>query len=91
MSLLSEVKGWRTGSRKHRRLRDLDGMLVVVTGGGSGIGRETALAFAAEGAVVVVGDLDLESAQHTADLINSAQMKGAAPSRSSVVARMPTG
>ncbi|MCQ4119476.1 SDR family NAD(P)-dependent oxidoreductase [Rhodococcus tibetensis] len=76
MNLLSEVKGWRIGSRKHRRLRDLDGILVVVTGGGSGIGRETALAFAAQGAVVVVGDLDLESAQHTADLINSAQMKG---------------
>ena len=76
MSLLGEVRGWRSGSRKHHRLRDLDGTLVVVTGGGSGIGRETALAFASEGAVVVVADRDLESAQQTSDLINSAQMKG---------------
>ncbi|CAG7588443.1 SDR family NAD(P)-dependent oxidoreductase [Rhodococcus opacus] len=76
MSLLGEVRGWRSGTRKHHRLRDLDGTLVVVTGGGSGIGRETALAFASEGAVVVVADRDLESAQLTSDLINSAQMKG---------------
>ncbi|MFB6889532.1 SDR family oxidoreductase [Kitasatospora sp. NPDC056327] len=45
-----------------------DGRLVVVTGGGSGIGRATALAFAAEGARVVVCDLDLDAARRTADL-----------------------
>ncbi|MFI5529822.1 SDR family oxidoreductase [Kitasatospora sp. NPDC051853] len=44
------------------------GELVVVTGAGSGIGRATALAFAAEGARVVVADLDLESAARTAEL-----------------------
>ncbi|MFZ2176400.1 MAG: SDR family NAD(P)-dependent oxidoreductase [Rhodococcus sp. (in: high G+C Gram-positive bacteria)] len=76
MALLGEVRQWRKGSRRHRRLRDLDGTLVVVTGGGSGIGRETALAFAAQGAIVAVGDLNLESAHETADLINSSHMKG---------------
>ncbi|MER6958799.1 glucose 1-dehydrogenase [Streptomyces sp. NPDC000618] len=41
----------------------LEGRSVVVTGAGSGIGRATALAFAAEGARVLVADLNAESAQ----------------------------
>ncbi|MFF1905828.1 SDR family oxidoreductase [Kitasatospora sp. NPDC058218] len=44
------------------------GPLVVVTGGGSGIGRATALAFAEDGARVVVCDLDLDAARRTAEL-----------------------
>ncbi|GAA3554806.1 SDR family oxidoreductase [Amycolatopsis ultiminotia] len=43
--------------------------LVVVTGAGSGIGRETALAFAAEGADVVVTDLTADTAEETAKLV----------------------
>jgi NAD(P)-dependent dehydrogenase (short-subunit alcohol dehydrogenase family)/pimeloyl-ACP methyl ester carboxylesterase len=41
-------------------------MLVAITGAGSGIGRATALAFAAEGAEVVVSDIDPVAAEHTA-------------------------
>lgn len=40
--------------------------LVSVTGAGSGIGRETALAFAREGAEVVVSDIDEAAAKDTA-------------------------
>lgn len=41
-------------------------MLVAVTGAGSGIGRATALAFAAQGAEVVVSDIDETAVAQTA-------------------------
>lgn len=45
--------------------------VVFVTGGGSGIGRATALAFAAEGADVVVADIDRQPAQETAAMVEA--------------------
>lgn len=42
--------------------------LVVVTGAGSGFGRETALLFAEQGANVVAVDINLEAAERTAEL-----------------------
>ncbi|MBV9056458.1 MAG: SDR family NAD(P)-dependent oxidoreductase, partial [Candidatus Eremiobacteraeota bacterium] len=41
----------------------------IVSGGGSGIGKATCLQLAGEGGHVVVADLDLGSAQATADAI----------------------
>lgn len=45
--------------------------LVSVTGAGSGIGRETALAFAAEGAELVISDIDEAGLKETAATIGA--------------------
>src|SRR5262249_43987843 len=45
--------------------------LVVVTGAGSGIGRATALGFAANGATIVAADLDLAAATAAGELITA--------------------
>lgn len=50
----------------------LEGLVSVITGAGSGIGRASALAFAAEGASVVAADVNQSSADETADQILSA-------------------
>jgi NAD(P)-dependent dehydrogenase (short-subunit alcohol dehydrogenase family) len=47
-------------------MQDLDGKVAVVTGGGSGIGRGICRALAAEGARVVVADIDGERAASAA-------------------------
>jgi len=49
--------------------RGLDGRVVVITGAGRGIGREYARAVAAEGAAVVIAELDADAAEETARLV----------------------
>ena len=51
---------------------ELADIVAVITGGASGIGRETSLLFAAEGAAVVVADVADAGAQETVTMIESA-------------------
>ncbi|MBI2704858.1 MAG: SDR family oxidoreductase [Actinobacteria bacterium] len=47
----------------------LQGKVAVVTGGGSGLGRASAIALAREGAAVVVGDVDTAGGEQTVEAI----------------------
>jgi NAD(P)-dependent dehydrogenase (short-subunit alcohol dehydrogenase family) len=46
-----------------------DGKVVLVTGGAAGMGRATSVAFAAEGAKVVVADVNTDGGEETVELI----------------------
>ena len=52
---------------------DFKGKKALVTGGGSGLGRECALLFAKNGADVLVADLKLERCEEVANEVESAQ------------------
>ena len=53
----------------------LDGKVALVTGGGSGIGRATSIAYAQSGASVVVADVDEAGAKETVEQIKRAGAK----------------
>ena len=50
---------------------ELDGQVAIVTGGGRGIGRATALELAGMGAAIVVAELDDAGAKRTADEVRA--------------------
>ena len=50
----------------------LTGKVALITGGSTGIGRASCLAFAREGARVVVADLNAEAGEHTVQLVRAA-------------------
>jgi len=50
----------------------LDNKVALITGGGGGIGRQSALLFAKEGARIVVADMDEKSGRETASMIKDA-------------------
>jgi len=53
-------------------MKEFEGKVVLVTGGGSGIGRATALAFAREGAQVVIGNRNVQRGEETVRMIRDA-------------------
>jgi rhamnose utilization protein RhaD (predicted bifunctional aldolase and dehydrogenase)/NAD(P)-dependent dehydrogenase (short-subunit alcohol dehydrogenase family) len=68
----AEMEYWPLERRKIEEAsrRELDGKIALVIGAASGIGRATALRFAAEGAHVIAADLDGDGANGVAGQIN---------------------
>ena len=63
------IEYWELEEAKLRRMpkpKPLQGRIALVTGGGSGIGKATAMRLGAEGACVIIADRDLTSAQSVA-------------------------
>ena len=53
-------------------MKEFEGKVALVTGGGSGIGRATALAFARDGARVVIGNRNVQRGEETVSMIRDA-------------------
>jgi NAD(P)-dependent dehydrogenase (short-subunit alcohol dehydrogenase family) len=53
-------------------MKEFEDKVALVTGGGSGIGRATALAFAREGAKVVIGNRNVQRGEETVAMIRKA-------------------
>jgi NAD(P)-dependent dehydrogenase (short-subunit alcohol dehydrogenase family) len=52
-------------------MKEFSDKVVIVTGGGSGLGREASLMFGNEGANIVVADINIRRASEVADQINT--------------------
>lgn len=61
-----------SGSEQEKEVKELEGQVVFVMGGGRGIGQATALLLAQRGAIVGIGDLDAESVSQTAQMVRAA-------------------
>jgi NAD(P)-dependent dehydrogenase (short-subunit alcohol dehydrogenase family) len=50
-------------------MKEFEGKVALVTGGGSGIGRATAIAFAREGAKIVIGNRNVQRGEETVSMV----------------------
>ena len=69
----------------------VQGKIALVTGGGSGIGRASALALATEGAKVAVSDIVVAGGEETVRLIKAAGGEANVVNRAKVVKRQEIG
>jgi NAD(P)-dependent dehydrogenase (short-subunit alcohol dehydrogenase family) len=65
-----------------------DQKVAIITGAASGIGREIALRFAAEGGTPVIADLNIDAADAAAREVKAPESKS---SSRSWISRLPTG
>lgn len=63
----------------------LQDQVAIITGGGSGMGREIARTFAREGAIVAVADINLRAAAETVQLIQEENRRNAFFSKENVI------
>lgn len=56
-------------------MKEFENKVALITGGGSGIGRATALAFAREGAQVVIGNRNVQRGEETVSMIRAGGKK----------------
>lgn len=68
-------------------MKEFEGKVALITGGGSGIGRATALAFAREGARIAIGDRNVQRGEEAVQIIRDAG--GAASFRQTDVSVAP--
>ena len=66
------------------------GRTVIITGAGGGLGRAYAIALGAEGANVVVNDINPETAQAAVDAITSCLLYTSPSPRDRTRSRMPS-
>jgi len=57
---------------RHLRYKDVEGELVLITGGGSGIGQLMAVEFAKRKCKLVIWDINTEGSEHTVKLVKAA-------------------
>src|SRR5471032_3366638 len=69
---MTDSTATRTTTKRGRCMASLNGKVGIVTGGGTGIGRATALAMAKAGAALVIGNRDASKGEEVGKLIRLA-------------------